>query len=70
MDSDLLGSLGRKKVTSPRNKPGKDSDMQDKHNDVRRRTSSGSLHRKGSVTPFSGRSTWSFQSGEHNVDSF
>ncbi|CAB4017659.1 Hypothetical predicted protein, partial [Paramuricea clavata] len=53
LDSDLLGSLGRKKVTSPRNKPGKDSDTQDKHPDVRRRTSSGSLHRKGSVTPFS-----------------
>ncbi|XP_028417313.1 fas-binding factor 1 homolog [Dendronephthya gigantea] len=51
LDSDLLGSLGRKKVASPKERAGKDAEIE-KHEE-RRRTSSGSLHRKGSVTPFS-----------------
>lgn len=50
MDSDLLGSLGRKKVLSPRNiSGGKDSD-----HDMKRKSSSGSLHRKGTVKPYEG----------------
>lgn len=53
LDSDLLGTLGKKNksVSSPRIKQTKDHDA-DNSKDPKRKTSSGSLHRRGSVTPF------------------